>query len=295
MIKLFHIERFATHDGPGIRSVVFMKGCPLLCPWCSNPESQSAQPTLFYDKQVCIACHHCVKQCPSQAITFSSGNFLYDEPRCKHTYSCVEACPTGALQVVGKQVEVDAVYREVMKDMDYYEASQGGVTISGGEPFVQFDSLKKLAKKLKAEKVHVAVETCGNFTIPQLSSIDSYIDLYLFDLKHIDNTVYHHFCGGDLALVKANLASLPANKVIVRVPIIPEFNYDFETLKQMLAYIASLHIHKVHFLPYHTLGKSKYTKMGKAYTWKEESLPKAQLLPYIELAKEYHIELQLGG
>ncbi|MDF9825596.1 pyruvate formate lyase activating enzyme [Breznakia sp. PF5-3] len=295
MINVFNIERFATHDGPGIRTVVFLKGCPLHCPWCANPESQDPNPILLYDKKKCIKCRTCEYSCPSKAITFVDDEFHYDDSKCKNLQVCVDNCPTGALEISGKAMSYADVVEEVMKDIDYYEASDGGVTISGGEPFTQFKSLLALVKEFKHKNLHVAIETCGNFSNSYIEEIDPYIDLYLFDLKHIDKNMYREICGGDLSIVFKNLETIDPRKVILRVPVITEFNYDPKTLEAILKYAQTIGIKKVNFLPYHLLGKSKYERMIKPYPWNENTLNKEDLFPYIDIAKAYDIELKVGG
>lgn len=295
MINVFNIERFATHDGAGIRTVIFLKGCPLHCPWCANPESQSSHPVLMYDERKCIHCHTCEHVCPSHAISFIDEHFTYNKGKCSYTKECVNNCPVSALTFAGELKQLDEVIDEIMKDIDYYKASNGGVTISGGEPFAQFDNLLGLVKALKKQNLNVAIETCGNFHKELLTKIDPYIDTYLFDLKHMDAKAYRDICGGDLALVKQNLAALDPNKIILRVPVITGFNYDEVTLRSILAYAEKLHIKQVNFLPYHLLGKSKYVHMLMPYPWNEQTIEKETLYPYIEIAKEYNIDLKIGG
>ena len=147
MISVTHIERFAIHDGPGIRTTVFLKGCTLCCPWCANPETQSSQPVLLHDMRKCVSCHTCEQSCPQKAIHFQKGRFHHDAQRCNGCQSCVEMCLQDALQLRGEDMESEAILHEVMKDKDYYDMSHGGVTFSGGEPFVQVTSLCEILQE----------------------------------------------------------------------------------------------------------------------------------------------------
>lgn len=167
MINVFNIEKFATHDGPGIRTTIFLKGCNLHCPWCANPESWSIKPTLMYDLRKCIKCKKCVNVCKQKAISFDK-KFLYDRLKCIYCKKCSESCLTQALTFAGKELSINTIVDEVMKDKDYFDNSNGGITISGGEPFVQFIAMMKLIKELKKQDLHIAIETTGNYSLEYL-------------------------------------------------------------------------------------------------------------------------------
>lgn len=296
MINVFNIERFATHDGPGIRSVVFLKGCPLHCPWCANPESWSTKPQLMYTKSKCISCNACVKNCPTLAITFENGEFKYNQNLCIACKACEHTCLQDAIEIVGKQMHVNEVMDILMKDIDYYQNSNGGITISGGEPFVQFDSLFSLVKACKQKGLHIAIETTGFTSLENIKAIAPYVDLFLYDVKHTNHSILQQTTGAKLSTILDNLIYLSKNNnVIIRMPIIPNFNYDNHTIHEVIEIASSLHIQEVHLLPYHTLGKSKWDKMLKQYYSNEKMLSKEDLIPYIEYGKQIQVEVKIGG
>lgn len=298
MINITNIERFATHDGPGIRTTLFLKGCPLYCPWCANPETQSVKRTMFHNAMRCVACRACEQVCPHQAITFQQGVFTYQEARCQRCGACERACLQDAIAFQGIEMELEAIMEELCKDRDYYENSGGGITFSGGEPFVQQDALWKLLHACKQEGFHTAVETTGNYASDLLIRMMPLIDLFLFDFKHPDDAVLHTVTGADGALIKENLRYLlkvNPQKVIVRIPVIPDFNYDKATLEHALRYLKSIGVCEVHLLPYHTLGKVKYEKMGKPYTLSKSMLQKEELAYYRDYAEKLGMQANIGG
>lgn len=298
MINLCNIERFATHDGPGIRSVIFFQGCPLRCPWCANPESQVICSHLLYDEKKCIQCHQCEQHCPSQSIKFHQDQFTWNEASCLHCETCSKMCLHNAIEFVGKPMSIDAVMEEILKDKEYYETSHGGITISGGEAFLQLHGLIKLLRRLKKEQLHITIETCGQYPMSYLKQAYPYIDLFYFDIKHIDEKIYQDTIKGELSQVQENLRFLiqqDPDKVVFRVPVIPGFNYDDSTLHAIIDMANSYHIKEVHFLPYHTLGKVKYEKMQQVYPWSNTMLKEEELEPYKTYAENQHISLKIGG
>ncbi|QAT62833.1 MULTISPECIES: glycyl-radical enzyme activating protein [Tissierellales] len=298
-IKIFNIEKFATHDGEGIRTVVFMQGCPLHCPWCSNPESQCMDSHLFYTKKKCVHCHRCVQVCPTHAITFCEEHFSYDKEKCIHCKQCVSNCFNEAIEFSGILKTVEEIVAEVEKDKDYYDYTGGGVTISGGEPFLQFDGFLELLKALKKESLNIAVETTGQCTLTHLKQAIPYIDTFLFDVKHTDKEVLKSVTGGDLDMILNNLRYIAENykeRVIIRVPVIPKFNYEKDVLASIIKLGSELRVKEVHLLPYHTLGKNKYEKMQKPY--RMEGIPtvnKSELLSYIDIGKVHNVTVKIGG
>lgn len=298
MINVTNIERFATHDGPGIRTTVFLKGCPLHCPWCANPETQSVKSTMFHHKAKCVGCQACAQACAKQAITFVDGSFRYDEHRCVRCFACEQACLNDAIEFQGKGMELEDIMAEIRKDKDYYENSHGGVTFSGGEAFVQSDALWELLKACKQEGYATAVETTGNYSKERLIRMLPLIDLFLYDFKHLDDAELFRVTGGNGALIKENLQYLlkvDPQKVIVRMPIIPGFNYEETLIRDTLAYLKSIGVWQVNLLPYHTLGKVKYEKMGQTYTMDAKMLQKEDLEPFLAYAKELGLHANIGG
>lgn len=298
MIKVSQIEKFATHDGPGIRTTIFLQGCSLRCPWCANPETWTMNPVLMHDVRKCINCQRCQKHCEQQAIAFLP-EFCYEASCCVQCGNCVDECLTNALRLSSQSYEIDDVVNEVLKDKEYYENSCGGVTISGGEPLVQFEAFLELASALKQQGLHVAIETTGHYSLEKLKQVMPYVDLFLFDLKHIQPERFHAFTKGNLNLILNNLkylASEVPNKVMVRIPVIPSFNYDEQTLKRMLEYVQELGIVEVNLLPYHTLGKNKWQQLNRRYTLDGyEMLQAKELELYVEYGNRLGLNMKIGG
>lgn len=298
MINVTNIERFATHDGPGIRTVVFLKGCPLFCPWCANPETQSTKSVLMHDQRKCTSCRMCEQNCPTGAIQFINNTFNYNEAKCIRCFKCVETCLNDAIEFHGKEMELSQIMEIVMKDKDYYDNSNGGITISGGEPFVQFHGLMDLLKDAKSKGLHTAIETTGNYSLDLLKQSIPYVDLFLYDFKHINDSVLKEVAGGNGSLIKNNLMYLlkeHPEKVIVRMPIIPTFNFDKELIMQTLDYLKSLGALEVNLLPYHSLGKVKYEKMGKTYELPVKMMDNKELDVYHNYALKIGLKSKIGG
>lgn len=298
MINVSNIERFATHDGPGIRTVIFLKGCTLHCPWCANPETWSISPVLMHDEKKCVRCLQCQNPCPKHAIKFDP-DFTWKSSLCQNCHECIDHCMSDALEFSGNKMSVDEIVQTVLKDKAYYDMSKGGVTISGGEALVQFDGLMELLKALKKENLHIALETTGSYEFEKLKAVLEYVDLFLYDFKHIDKDKLFNVTGGRYDDIMSNLTYLSENyadKVIVRIPVIPEFNYDKETLQSMIKYVSDLKIKEVNLLPYHSLGKSKWDKMHKKYTYEGFKLmDKSELNEYIEIGNLSNINVKIGG
>jgi len=298
MINVTNIERFATHDGPGIRTVVFLKGCPLFCPWCANPETQSAKPVLMHDTRKCGSCRMCEKVCPAKAISFKNNVFSYDETKCIRCFKCEKECLNDAIEFHGKSMELKEIMEIIMKDKAYYDNSNGGITISGGEPFVQFNALMDILKALKEKGLHTAIETTGNYSIEKLKESIPFVDLYLYDFKYLSDETLKEVAGGNGNLIKTNLAFLLKHhpeKVIVRMPMIPTFNFDHDNIIQSIDYIKSLGALEVNLLPYHSLGKVKYEKMGKVYELPVKMMENKELDVYHNYALSLGLKSKIGG
>jgi pyruvate formate lyase activating enzyme len=267
---VFNIQSYSIHDGPGIRTVVFFKGCPLKCAWCSNPESQNSSPELGIMKERCQACRRCVEVCPEDAITImQDGAAITNRARCKVCGTCENACPYRVRQIYGRQIPLDELVDEVGKDMPFYIRSGGGVTFSGGEPTVQYETLLAVLKACKGKFIHTAIETCGYVTHrKKLNDLLEYLDLVLYDIKCIDDELHKRFTGRSnrIILDNARYIASTGKEMIIRVPIIPGFNNREEEIRSIGEFVLSLvSVREVNLLPYHELGKSKYRMLDKKY------------------------------
>ena len=265
---VFNIERFAIRDGPGIRTTVFLKGCPLRCLWCANPESMSAAPQLFYLENLCTRCYRCVEACPNKATTKApDGAIKIDRSLCKTCGKCVEACPNKAREISGKSMTVEGVLEEVRKDALFYQNSGGGVTFSGGEPTHQPEFLWHLLKGSQESGIHTALDTSG-FVKPEiLKRVLEHTNLVLYDIKHMDSAKHKELTGVDnrLILENARMIATMGKPMIIRVPLIPGRNDSKENIKALAEFMLSLGLKRVDLLPYHSLGKIKYQRLGMEY------------------------------
>lgn len=294
MIRISNIEKFATHDGPGIRTTVFLKGCFLHCPWCANPETWKSEPVLMHDAKKCVECKTCMHVCERGAISFP---FQWDMDKCIYCKKCENYCLQDAISFAGKDMEINEVIKEVLKDKDYFDQSNGGITISGGEPFMQLDAFLELIKQCKNNGLHVAVETTGNYCLDTLKEALPYIDLFLMDLKHLDAQKLKDITGGNLDLILNNfkyLAQHCPNKVIVRMPVIPRFNDDI--CEDVIRFCVNLKLSEVNLLPFHTMGKSKWNQLNKEFMYdKDKMMDRNDLTPYIDVGKQLGVYVKIGG
>lgn len=266
--QIFNIQKFSIHDGPGIRTVVFFKGCPLRCAWCSNPESQLHKTQVLWDERKCTHCLTCIEVCPQKAIQHLNEKIVIDFNACDSCVKCVDSCSKTALRAEGKDISVQEIVKIVLQDRDFYEESGGGVTLSGGEALAQIDFAIDLIKALKEHNIHITIETTGYTHPDQFKRILPYVDLFLFDVKHTDSTKHRNHTHVDNVWIKINLklAIEAQKKVIARIPIIPNFNDTIEDAKAFVAYFQELGIQEVNLLPYHNFGELKYKQLNRVYT-----------------------------
>jgi pyruvate formate lyase activating enzyme len=265
---VFNIERFAIRDGPGIRTTVFLKGCPLRCLWCANPESISPVPQLFYLENLCARCYRCVEACPNKATTKApDGAIKIDRSLCQACGKCVEACPNRAREISGKLMTVEEVLEEVKKDALFYQNSGGGVTFSGGEPTHQPEFLWHLLKASQESGIHTALDTSGFVKPDILKRVLEHTNLVLYDIKHMDPAKHKELTGVDNSLILENAKMIVAmgKPVIIRMPSIPSHNDSQENIKALAEFMLGLGLKKVDLLPYHSLGKIKYQRLGMEY------------------------------
>ncbi|MDD5311614.1 MAG: glycyl-radical enzyme activating protein [Dehalococcoidia bacterium] len=264
---IFNIQKYAIHDGPGIRTSVFMKGCPLYCKWCSNPESQRAHPEIMTYDIRCISCHRCEEICPVNAISFNEKRRQIDWEKCDNCFKCSGECPSKAIERIGNYLTVDEVLNEVLADEIFYRNSGGGMTVSGGEPLLQWEFVAELCRKAKEKGIHTVLDTCGFASWNVMEKVLKHVDLVLFDVKHMAATKHKEGTGVDNELIMSNAGKTAALvRTWFRVPLIPGFNDSPEDIRKIAEFARSLHIEKVSLLPYHELGSSKYAKIGKTYS-----------------------------
>ena len=294
---IMEVERFAIHDGPGIRSTVFLQGCPLRCPWCANPESQTQGPHLMYQARKCVRCLGCVQVCPIGAVTAFEGRPQFDRDRCIGCGTCKSICPGGAISYIGSRMRTDAIVQILSRDAAYYRESGGGVTFSGGEPFVQFPVLYELLVLCRERGYHTAIETTGDTPWENMEKALPFVDLFLFDVKHWNAGWIDRVTGGNGERIQANfarLASLAADKITARIPVIPGYNYTEDDLRRIFALIASCGVKRADLLPYHTLGVDKYSELGRKYSLRSvKMLSKKELSGYRDMGREYGLQVEI--
>jgi len=263
---IFDIKRFSIHDGPGIRSTVFFKGCPLSCAWCHNPESQSFEPELIFRPERCLACGECADACPQEAIQFIDGRTIQNWNLCQNNGSCVAACYPGAREIVGRKVSPEEIFEELVLDRGYYETSGGGVTFSGGEPLSQPDFLEKILILCKEAGLSTALDTCGAVPWETLENQLPYLDLVLYDLKIMDDPIHQQFTGLSNQEILNNFRKLAKSdaELIVRRPVIPNVNDSAEEISALGNFLKELNGRiKIDLLPYHALSADKYRRLGR--------------------------------
>lgn len=298
-LKVFNIERFGIADGPGIRTVIFLKGCYLNCKWCANPESQSFKSEVLVKNNICISCEKCLNSCPVSAIEFKSGfGYITDNDKCTQCDKCIEICPVGARELVGKYYSERELIEQILKDKQYYLNSKGGVTFTGGEPLVNSKAIKNIAQILKKENINTLVETCGYVSTKNIIEVSSVIDYIFFDIKQMDREKHKALTGHSNDLILKNLDWLSENfkgELSVRYPYIPGCNDSIEDINKFFEYIKDKkNIKEIVFLPYHRLGLPKYLGLGRVYEMGDlESLKVAQLSYLKDVAKNFDLKIKI--
>ena len=266
---IFNIQRYSLDDGPGMRTTVFLKGCPLKCLWCSNPESQDPAPMVSYRYTSCKKCGACMKSCPQKAIMMDEDGVHIDRAACDRCGTCVEVCMYEAMRWSGERVSVEKVMKTVLRDKLYYQTSGGGVTCSGGEILMQPDFVAEIFQRCHAEGIHTNADTCGYGTEEAVRKVMAHADLCYFDLKQLDPARHQAYTGVRNEVILKNLAIVleMGVKTVIRVPLIPEHNADEESLRALAAYVQSLGpgVEQVCFLPYHSYGSNKYRMLDRVY------------------------------
>ena len=295
---VFLIQRYSLQDGPGLRTTVFMKGCPLQCQWCQNPESWQTYPELISHDSKCKLLGRCAEVCPVGAITLNQqeGRKI-DRDKCDLCFKCVDACPTKALSKVGEYMTVEEVLAEIERDELFYQRSGGGVTISGGEPLVQWQFVSSLLKACKQRHLHTALDTCGYARWPILEKVLENVDLVLYDVKHMNPGLHTESTGKSNRLILNNLRKIPSRtKVWLRLPLILGFNDSEENLIKLCRLGQEIGAEKVSILPYHKLAEEKYRQLGKQYTMSYIEPPGKKHIQQIKkLIERFDLQVTVGS
>jgi pyruvate formate lyase activating enzyme len=296
---VFNIMRFSVNDGPGIRTTVFLKGCPLACPWCHNPESIQREEEIILRGDRCIVCVECVDACAQHAIAHVDGHVTTDRTLCTRCGECVSHCYTDARELVGREWTTEEVMEEILRDRVFFDESGGGATISGGEPFLQHEFLESLLLACRRQEIHTAVDTTGCTSPTILERIAPLVDLFLYDLKMMDDAKHREYTGVSNVLILGNLRRLVQweKQVIVRIPLVPGVNDDEPNIQSSGEWLASLRaIREIHVLPYHATGTEKYSRLGKTYTLDAMRSPdRDSVARIVEVLQKYVPSVILGG
>lgn len=296
----FNIQRFSIHDGPGIRTTVFMKGCPLRCRWCSNVESMNPKPELGIIRSSCNNCGKCLKICPEGAISFDDDSVIqFDRNRCTACGECVAVCFPDALTIYGKQITADDVFKEVIKDRAFYEGSGGGVTVSGGEPLYQADFVTALFRRCREADIDTCLYTCGYAATDKLKKVLAYTDRVLYDLKHMDAGCHQQFTSvaNDLILNNAKIVAESGTPITIRIPLIKDVNDTTRNIMETSRFVRMLGKSvAVELLPYHRLGIGKYKTLDKPYPGEDLQTPSSEEIEVTKkMFQEYSLPCNVGG
>ncbi|MFO8113345.1 MAG: glycyl-radical enzyme activating protein [Desulfosalsimonadaceae bacterium] len=309
-VLITEIQKFAVNDGPGFRTSVFLKGCPLQCAWCHNPETIGMNPDIYWKRRLCVQCGACMNVCPNEAILppispeesglQAAAYRKIIRERCDGCMKCVDACLYGALSVAGRRMNVDDILDDVEKDRPFYDNSGGGLALSGGEPTFYADFTRSLLRAAKQRGIHTCLDTNGFCTWPVLCSITKYVDIVLFDLKHIDRLPHRQLTGVDNAMILENLVRLSGTgkEIWVRIPVVPGFNDAVDCHLRMAAFLSGLpgNIRRVDLLPYHNWCQDKYDWLGIEWPMAAvEALNPSQLETTADIYRESGFEATVGG
>lgn len=296
---VFNIKRYAIHDGPGIRTTIFLKGCPLLCPWCQNPEGMSPVPELIWREQRCIGCRDCEDTCLTGALSFADGKLRIDRNLCDLCGQCSLSCYPQALEMVGRQMTADEVMTEVEKDTVFYDQSGGGITVSGGEPLMQADFLGAILRAAKQSDIHTTLDTSGYVERALLLRIAEYVDLFLWDLKIMDDEAHRKFTGVSNSVILDNLKAMSrlGKPTIIRFSLIPGLNDHDSNIQAMGAFVAALDtVRRVDILPYHKAWVEKHIGLNRTREPAVFDPPSTEILKAAETKLAGHgLKIRIGG
>lgn len=296
-----NIQKFSIHDGDGVRTTVFFKGCPLRCVWCHNPETQRFYPEMLLDKSKCVGCGMCEKICPNKAVTLVDGMPVTDLEKCTQCGKCEKFCTGVGREVVGKEYTVKELVKELVKDRMFYEDSGGGVTLSGGEIMsVDNDYLYSLAKALDREDITLTIDTCGYADFGKFERILPYVDTFLYDVKVMDPELHKKYIGVDNDLILENLKKLSdaGARIYIRIPTVKEVNGNDANMQATIDFLKdnNIRVANVNLLPYHDTGKGKYSKIGMDYEGEKLSAPgKDEMDHFKQMFEDAGYKTKIGG
>jgi pyruvate formate lyase activating enzyme len=296
---VFDIRRFSIHDGPGLRTTVFFKGCPLRCSWCHNPEGQARKPERFFWDDRCLRCQVCISTCKQGAISLVGDHITTDDEKCILSGDCVEVCYAEARQIAGSEMTITQVMSEVERDVAFYDQSHGGVTISGGEPLMQPDYLLALLLACRESEINTTLDTCGFASWETINRIRPHVDLFLYDLKFIDRALHKKYTGASNIRILENLQRLSkhGHNIILRMPIVPGINADAENVHAVAGFAAALpSLNRIDILPYHRAALSKYERLHRTYKFAELLPPSEEgMAEVVGIFEEYGLKVKIGG
>jgi len=297
---IYDLQRFAIHDGPGIRTLVYMKGCPLKCLWCSSPETQNSKPEILYNEFNCKKCGRCIDVCPIHVITISGEDgIIIDRELCTNCGQCVESCPNQALNLIGYHLTFEELFQDVNKDSPFYRRSNGGVTVGGGEPTMQLDFVTAFLKRCKQNYINTAIETCGYVKWDNMEKLLKYVDLVYIDIKHMDPTIHKELTGVSNELILENAKKISAIRpMIIRIPVISGYNDsdDNITATARFAFDLGENLKRIELLPYHKFGTQTYSRIGMEYKLTEVESPDDDHMTRLkEIAESCGVKVQIGG
>ena len=296
-----NIQKFSIHDGDGVRTTVFFKGCPLKCVWCHNPETQRFYPEMLLDEGKCVGCGICEKICPHDAVKMVDGKPVTDLDKCEQCGKCEKYCTAVGREVVGKEYTVKELVKELVKDRMFYEDSGGGVTLSGGEVMsIDNDYLFNLAKALDREDITLTIDTCGYTEYEKLQRILPYVNTFLYDVKVMDSELHKKYIGVDNDLILENLKKLSSDgaRIYIRIPTVKEVNGTDENMQATIDFLKEndIRVAQVNLLPYHDTGKGKYSKIGRTYEGEELSAPsKDEMEHFLQMFEAAGYKTKIGG
>ncbi|HBV85615.1 MAG TPA: glycyl-radical enzyme activating protein [Desulfosporosinus sp.] len=293
-----NIQKYSIHDGPGIRSTVFLKGCPLHCPWCHNPETQAFQPEIVWHHEKCLGCKSCVEVCPHKALEAAEQGIVINTKHCNYCNQCAIACPTLALEILGKEMTVEQVLTEVDKDAVFYEQSRGGVTLSGGEPLSHKGFAVEFLKRCKEQGYHTTIDTSGFVSKSVFDAVLPYVDLFLYDIKHLEDDVHQTYIKAPIEPILLNLRHIVEKgaQVWIRVPLVPTVNDSPEFIQSLSVLMRDLGLKEIYLLPYHKMAEAKYHRLHLPYIISHINEPTAEHMQELAaILSQQGLNVHIGG